>query len=140
MCRQLVISAVVLIPGPAQSFNVIASGSFLSLNSRGKLSSFMTGTQTTLLHEGEYHQDQIPRMVRRHSLDSVSHIADSEHDASSGQHSRGLLGDAGVGERQSSPVSSKLSSLVNDNAPRAPARQRLVVPHCTDYASWHYTG
>ena len=58
-------------------------GSLLSPSSRGRLSAFMNGTQATLLHEGEYHQDQIPRMVRRHSLDSVSYIADSDIDASS---------------------------------------------------------
>ena len=100
-----------------------AEGSYYgSSNSRGKLSIFMTGTQTTLLHEGEYNQDQIPRMVRRHSLDSVSFIADSDLDASSnGKHSQDRVAGA---DQDAAQTSVRLQSLMNDNTPRVPSRQR----------------
>ena len=95
---------------------------YRSSNSRGKLSIFMTGTQTTLLHEGEYNQDQIPRMVRRHSLDSVSFIAHSDLDASSNdKRIRDRVADA---DHDVSQTSTRLQSLMNDNTPRAPSRQR----------------
>jgi len=76
---------------------------------QGSLARWMTGVKSTMLAESEYTKDGIPRMVRRHSLDSVSYAGGAGNDCEGNEQP--LLGTA-------------LSNLdAADLAPRAPSRR-----------------
>jgi len=80
------------------------SSSLWSYDRNGKVSNWMTNVQSVMLHESEYHcRDGIPKMARRHSLDSVSYVEE--------------------GCEPRTPSSEKEES---DFAPKAPARQNSL--------------
>ncbi|CAB9504328.1 expressed unknown protein [Seminavis robusta] len=83
------------------SSGMTGNSSLLSSQSqRSPLDTWMTNVKRVTLHEGEYNRDATPRIVRRHSLDSVSYVEEQPR-------SNGLSKDS-------------------DNAPKAPSRQKSV--------------